>query len=103
MEFCKTVTASLLIVRSGLSTINLLRRIAKYVPAPRALTMHSYQQTVIPDRPLELSLKWENAFQDLLNEIYFEGYAQQLLVENPTAYQSEYYYFISLYDEPPPN
>ncbi len=47
--------------------------------------------------------KWEQPFRELLSEIYWPGYAENLARENPTAYQREYYYFISLYDyEPKP-
>lgn len=55
-----------------------------------------------PDQLLELSMKWEVPFRELLDQIYWSGYAEQLIEENPDAYQSEYFYFISLYDEPPP-
>ena len=55
-----------------------------------------------PDQLLELLMKWEIPFRDLLDQIYWPGYSQQLLEENLEAYQLEYYYFISLYDEPPP-
>ena len=55
-----------------------------------------------PDQLLELSQKWEIPFRDLLDQIYWPGYADQLIEENPDAYHTEYFYFISLYDEPPP-
>ena len=60
--------------------------------------MTHFEQEVKPDRALELSMKWEGAFQDLMDDIYHPGYATKLLLENPKGYQTEYYYFISLYD-----
>jgi hypothetical protein len=42
--------------------------------------------------------KWEDAFCDLMDEIYFKGYSAQLLQEKPDAYELEYFYFITLYD-----
>ena len=51
-----------------------------------------------PDKLLELSQKWEIPFRDLLDEIYWPGYAERLASENPEAYQMEYDYFIQLYD-----
>lgn len=65
-----------------------------------ALEMDNDQQILKPDKPLELSMKWEQAFRDLLDEIHFKGYSQQIIVEKPEEYQREYFYFISLYDEP---
>lgn len=44
--------------------------------------------------------KWEEAFRDLLDEIFFPGYSQRLFEEKPEAYQREYYYFIRIFDEP---
>jgi len=55
-----------------------------------------------PDQQLDLSQKWEAAFRELLDQIYWVGYSEQLAKENLEAYQTEYFYFISLYDEPPP-
>jgi len=44
--------------------------------------------------------KWEEPFQDLLDEIYYPGYSTQLMEEDPENYQREYFYFITLYDSP---
>lgn len=63
--------------------------------------MKHFEQLVEPDQQMKLSLKWEEAFRDLMDEIYFSGYSKQLLEENPVVYQKEYFYFIALYDEPP--
>ena len=57
---------------------------------------------VKPDQLLELSMKWDIPFRELLDQIYWSGYAEWLLKENLEGYQTEYYYFIALYDEPPP-
>jgi len=51
---------------------------------------------------LETAQKWEEPFKNLLDEIWYPGYSQQLAEEKPEEYQTEYYYFISLYDEPLP-
>ena len=64
--------------------------------------MRDFEQNPKPDKTLQLSMKWRDAFEDLLDEIYFQGYSQQLFEEDNKAYQKEYFYFISLYDEPPP-
>jgi len=42
--------------------------------------------------------KWEGPFRDLLDEIYWSGYAETLAEENPEAYSLEYFYFMELYD-----
>jgi len=51
-----------------------------------------------PDQLLELSQKWEIPFRQLLDEIYYEGYSEQLAREDIESYNREYYYFIELYD-----
>ena len=56
----------------------------------------------IPDQHLDVSQKWEVPFRELLDQIYWVGYSEQLAKENLQAYQTQYFYFISLYDEPPP-
>ena len=43
-------------------------------------------------------MKWEQSFRDLLDEIYYEGYAMLLLKEDPETYKKEYDAFIALYD-----
>ena len=64
--------------------------------------MNNKKQNPKPDQQLELSMKWEHSFRELLDEVWWPGYSQQLLEENLEAYQLEYYYFVALYDEPPP-
>lgn len=49
----------------------------------------------------ESNQKWEEPFKDLLDEIYWSGYAETLAEENPEAYSLEYYYFMALYDDAP--
>ncbi len=49
-----------------------------------------------PNQHLELSQKWEVPFRELLDQIYWSGYSQQLFDEYPKAYQKEYFYFIAL-------
>lgn len=63
--------------------------------------MKTYVQNPKPDKELELSMKWKGAFENLLDEIYFTGYSQQLLEESPEEYNREYWYFLATYDEPP--
>jgi len=46
------------------------------------------------DEPTESLVE---AFHQLLTEIYYEGYPEQLLRENPEAYSREYFYFRLLY------
>ena len=46
----------------------------------------------------ESTQKWEEPFRDLLDEIYFPGYAENLAIENPKAFNREYYYFMALYE-----
>ena len=46
----------------------------------------------------EKLMKWEQSFRDLLDEIYYEGYAEFLLKEDPDAYRLEYDAFMALYD-----
>lgn len=46
----------------------------------------------------ELLQKWELPFRDLLDEIYYPGYAEMIIVEDPAYYQSEYEAFMRLYD-----
>ena len=41
--------------------------------------------------------KWEQPFQQMMDEIYWSGYAEKLAAENPTAYQTEYFYFLAMY------
>lgn len=43
-------------------------------------------------------LKWQDAFNTLLDEIFFDGYSSELLKATPDLYMIEYRYFIELYD-----
>ena len=45
-------------------------------------------------------MRWESAYRDLMDDIYFPGYAKQLIEEDPSHYQREYEAFIELYDDP---
>ena len=47
---------------------------------------------------MEVLQKWEQPFRDLMDEIYWPGYTQQLISDYPEAYAREYYYFMKLYD-----
>ena len=51
-----------------------------------------------PLSKVEPEQKWVEPFADLLDEIYFPGYAKSLAEENPEAYNREYWYFMALYD-----
>jgi hypothetical protein len=37
------------------------------------------------------------AFIEFLNQIYWEGYAEQLAIENPEAFRAEYMEFFNAY------
>ena len=49
-----------------------------------------------------LKMRWEQAFRDLLDEIYWSGYAERLFENEPEQYAREYWHFIVLYDGEPP-
>ncbi len=92
--YTENSTASLLIVRSGHSTINLLRRIAKQTPMRRwALTMQIIEEITEKVN----TQKWLQPFHQLMNEIYYPGYIETLEKEDPEAYSREYWYFVALY------
>lgn len=46
----------------------------------------------------EPNQKWAEPFADLLDEIYFSGYAISLAEEDPATYNREYFYFLSVYE-----
>lgn len=46
---------------------------------------------------VEPSQKWAEPFADLLDEIYYPGYAISLAEESPVAYQREFWYFVETY------
>lgn len=65
--------------------------------------MNPYQSNPNPidayeQQQAELLQKWELPFRDLLDEIWWPGYAEQIIQENPAQYQSEYEAFIRLDD-----
>ena len=62
--------------------------------------MRDFDQEPQPDKTLQLSMKWEASYRDLLDEIYYPGYSMQLVKEDPILYQKEYEPFIALYDGP---
>jgi len=47
---------------------------------------------------MDVLQKWEQPFRELMDQIYYPGYAQQLIRENPMEYARQYFYFIKLYD-----
>ena len=47
---------------------------------------------------MEVLQKWEQPFRDLMDEIYWPGYTQQLISDDPEAYNREYFYFMQLYN-----
>lgn len=52
----------------------------------------------ISTEPIEVLQKWEQPFRELMDQIYFSGYSDQLLSEDPDTYHREYWYFIKIYD-----
>ncbi len=46
----------------------------------------------------ELDESLLEVFHQLLTEIYFKGYPEQLSRDNPDAYSREYFYFRMLYE-----
>ncbi len=60
--------------------------------------MNNFELCVIPEESIEPSQKWEQPFRQLMDEIYYPGYASTLAEENPEAYNREYFYFMELYD-----
>jgi|AntAceMinimDraft_14_1070370.scaffolds.fasta_scaffold186093_1 hypothetical protein len=61
--------------------------------------MNSFELCVIPENDIqeESNESLKEVFDDMLTDIYFEGYAKQLAEENPEYYALEYYYFKLLY------
>ena len=64
--------------------------------------MNDFELCIIPakevaDETIESSQKWEQPFQELLDEIYWPGYAQDLCVKNSKEYSREFFYFRQLY------
>ncbi|MFK5857225.1 MAG: hypothetical protein QM503_13930 [Bacteroidota bacterium] len=72
------------------------------IQAPKALAGTMYINndkecvdiSVQNDQPL----MWQQPFNDLLDEIYYPGYADKLMDEDPESYSREYWYFMQLYD-----
>jgi hypothetical protein len=51
--------------------------------------------------PNEVADRWQEPFDDLLDEIYWKGYSHHLVEESPETYQREFFHFIAQYDESP--
>ena len=62
-----------------------------YHSNPNAIHANEQQQA-------DLLQKWEAPFRDLLDEIYYPGYAEQIIQNDPAYYTSEYLAFMALYD-----
>ena len=45
----------------------------------------------------ESTQKWEEPFRNLLDEIYFPGYAEDLAKEHPEEFSRQYFYFLAQY------
>ena len=62
--------------------------------------MNQFELCIVPENHnqenYDQSLK--EIFDEMLTDIYFEGYAKQLADENPEYYTSEFYYFKLLYN-----
>lgn len=61
--------------------------------------MITINEITIPTE-VEPTQKWEQPFKDLLDEIFWSGYSEQLIKDDPRSYQREYFYFMQLYDSP---
>lgn len=61
--------------------------------------MNNSELCVIPEDDIqdETNESLREVFDDMLTDIYFEGYAKQLAEENPEYYAKELYYFLQLY------
>jgi hypothetical protein len=62
-----------------------------YQSNPNAIHANEQQQS-------DQLQKWELPFRDLLDEIYYLGYAAMIIVEYPEEYHRQYWYFIQMYD-----
>jgi hypothetical protein len=62
-----------------------------YQSKPNAIHANEQQQS-------DQLQKWELPFRDLLDEIYYPGYAAMIIVEDPEEYHRQYWYFIKMYD-----
>lgn len=62
--------------------------------------MNNFELCVIPDDLIqeETNESLREVFDDMLTDIYFEGYAKQLMEESPEEYKREFTYFQKLYD-----
>ena len=59
--------------------------------------MKNYQPSALAESE-DQQQKWEKPFQELLDEIYWTGYTDQMLEDRPQHYQDEFKSFISMYD-----
>lgn len=59
----------------------------------------SYTDNPLNDEnQVDTTQKWDEPFRELLDDIFYPGYADNLAEENPVAYNTEYYYFLAVYD-----
>ena len=49
------------------------------------------------ENQVDTTQKWDEPFADLLNEIYYLGYAKNLAKESPEEYSREFWYFVEIY------
>ncbi len=59
--------------------------------------MITTEKPPIPLSKVEPDQKWSEPFADLLDEIYFSGYAKSLAEEFPETYNREFWYFVATY------
>ena len=60
--------------------------------------MYTEEQIVNSTVSMEVLQKWEGAFRDLQDQIWWPGFSEQLIADDPERYQREYFYFMALYD-----
>ena len=67
------------------------------IKVPRVRANHlKHSEYIIPN---EVADRWQEPFDELLDEIYWKNYSVELMEESPEVYQSEFCNFISLYIE----
>ncbi len=60
--------------------------------------MHTSEQLISVDNSMDVLQKWEAAFRDLQDQIWWSGFSEQQMNDDPKSYQLEYEYFILMYD-----
>ena len=60
--------------------------------------MFTETQIVEPVESMNVLQKWEGAFRDLQDQIWWPGFSEQLIEDDPARYQKEYEYFMLAYD-----